>query len=460
MPCLFRSIGVIAASILLGACAALGPVSTMETNVEAPLFQWNLLATQSDPDCYNLHTKYPKWGTYVGCQSIEIFDVRNPRVYDFFSRNLNQQSCANALSGDGQRNYIRTGDQFLFIDKVTKHANAWYVPAGYFSDGVSTPDIVREILPGAILDTESPRTLSAALFHDRYFCLYDYTTIAWNKDRENYPSHIRAIDSQSDISSSGSLVPSAYRRRGCANTSFRDGLRTSGASSIVSTIFRRMVGIVNPGGVGYCPQLVHAPALAALDEQLSSMLQVGAFGDPARTQLPGCRAKEPLVLCLANVETLWFLVTTRPDDYGDASKALISDEWRQVFTRIMCYDIQAQIISQSDWSDYYSFDRGQALDTCSSIDLDELRINNEDIRPEMAAAYSFYREGFHPIKSPFRAGDFFVEAALMLTGGNGPETFLQTVASAGTIDFAMLAIVTWNQEFENDPAYQRVSANN
>ncbi|MEO1150386.1 MAG: hypothetical protein AAFW83_05275 [Pseudomonadota bacterium] len=429
-------------------CAALGPVSTMDQRVNAPLLDWDRLALQKDPDCYNLHTKYSKWGTFIGCQSIEIFDIRDRRAFDFFARNLNEQSCQNMLSSNGQRNYIRTGEPFLFIDKVTKNANVWYVPGNYFSDGVSTPDFVREILPGAILDTESPRTLSAALFHDRYFCLYDYTRIAWDKTRDNYPSHIRAMDPVLEANNAGPhpAVPIAYRRRGCANRSFRDGLRTAGASSFVSTVFRRMVGFVNPGSVGYCPQRIHAQALARLDQQLTAMLGYGDFGTPGRTQLPGCRAKEPVVLCLANPEALWFLASRRPDDYGDASDSLITDEWRQVFTRILCYDLQAQAVRKSRWDQTFSFDQAQAADLCASINIAELRTENEDIREPMAERYPLYRDRARVIASPFRAGDFIVEAAVMLIGPEGPADFLSTIASSRTVDFAMLSLAIWNQE--------------
>ncbi|MEO0674706.1 MAG: hypothetical protein AAFY32_06840 [Pseudomonadota bacterium] len=444
-----RAIGFLIWLVLCGGgCAVLGPVSTMDQRVEAPLLAWDRLALQKDPECYNLHTKYSKWGTFIGCQSMEIFDIRDRRAFDFFARNLNQQSCQNMLSGNGQRNYIRTGDPFFFIDKVTKNANVWYVPGEYFSDGVSTPDFVREILPGAILDTESPRTLSAALFHDRYFCLYDYTRIAWDKSRENYPEHIRALDPilEANNTAPHPAVPIAYRRRGCANRSFRDGLRTAGASSFVSTIFRRMVGIVNPGGVGYCPQRIHAQALASLDEKITTMLGYGPFGTPGRTQLPGCRAKEPVVLCLANPEALWFLTSRRPDDYADQSESLMTDEWRQVFTRILCYDLQAQAVGKDQWSQTFSFDRGQAAELCASINIAELRAGNEDIRLAMAERYPLYRDRNLIITSPFRAGDFIVEAAVMLTAPDGPANFLTTIASSRTVDFAMLSLAIWNQE--------------
>ncbi len=423
-------------------CAAIGPVSSIPVQENAqldPLTNWNKVAVQFDPDCYNLHTKYDEWGVFIGCQSIDIFDVRTPNVYQLFDEKLSLQNCSTILGKTGQRNYIRTGDQFLFVDKTGQNANAWYVPADYYSDGVSTPDVVREILPGAILDTDSPRTLSAALFHDRYFCLFEYSQFAWSKNRESFPSKLKGTDRAPIIK--------AYRRKGCANTSFRNGLRTAGASSFISTMFRQMVGLVNPGKSGYCPTRVHTTALSNLEKKLEKLVDVGPIGSGDRSELPGCRPKEVLILCLSKIEALWSLVTVSADDYGQLDGSFvsaISEEWRQVMNRIMCFELQA-INGQYDWPDNFKISDDIIQSQCGFIDINLLRSQNEDLRADLRVHHTIFDQNDRVIISPFRAGDFWVEAALMLSQENGPELFLQTVSSLRSIDYAMLAIADWNE---------------
>lgn len=426
--------------LLLTACAASGPIMQMRVESEYSLLRWDELIDQSDEDCYSLYTKYNKWGVFIGCQAIDIFDVRTPTVNSLFTDNLTLQGCSTKPRAQGKRNYIRTGEHLLFIDKTGGNANAWFVPAGYYSDGVSTPDVLREILPGAILDTESPKTLSAALFHDRYFCLYEYSSYAWQQDRESYPSKL------SGLRQNGYSLPVAYRRKGCANISFRNGLRAAGASSLIATVFRRMVGIVNPGKIGYCPQFVHAEALSDLDNQLEAMLGVGPIGTAGRRKLPGCRANEPVILCLSRVETLWFLVATRADDYAADNTSQITDEWRQVLTRVMCYEIQARDANEGNWPWREYFNQTQAEQICGSINVNALPSGNEDLRIKFSETHNVYAVPNLPIESPFRAGDFLVEGAFMLTKQEGPETFLRTVSGVGNIDYAMLAIVQWNEQ--------------
>ncbi len=427
-------------------CASLGPAYKIDS-IEgvASINNWNQQATDYDPGCYNLYTKYDKWGVFIGCQAIDIFDVRTENAYKLFTDNLSRQSCTTKLGTKGQRNYVRTGHHFLFVDKTGPSGNVWFVPAHYYSDGVSTPDVLREILPGAILDTESPRTLSAALFHDRYFCLFEYSGFAWSSDRENYPQQY-ALENAAIHGAEKSLpIPAAYRRKGCANVSFRNGLRAAGASSFISTLFRGMVGLVNPGKVGYCPKEVHTNALGQLEVNLSEMLGYGPIGDSRRTELPGCHAKEPLVLCLSNVQALWYLVSLRDDDYDLSNSSLISDEWRQVLTRIMCYDLQARYIPDY-WPEEYDFSLAQAEEVCGFIQLNYLVENNEDLRDPLSALHTFYTQDGYHIESPFRAGDFFVEGALMLKDRQeGAETFLRTLAGVTSIDYAMLGLVNWNE---------------
>jgi len=416
------------------------------------LVNWNQIATQYDPDCYNLYTRNSEWGTFIGCQSIEIFDVRTPNVSKLFSDNLSLQSCNTILGVKGRRNYVKTGEHFWFIDRDVNNANVWYVPKGYYSDGVSTPDFLREILPGGVLDTESPKTLSAALFHDRYFCLYSYTTKAWNSDREGYPTRLLSEVNE------GRLLPTAYRRKGCANASFRNGLRASGASSFISTVFRGMVGIVNPGKSGYCPKKIHANALIDLEEKFETMLGYGPIGTGGRAQLPGCRTKEPILLCLGEIEALWYLISWRAEEYAvgvnsSESSGLLSDEWRQVLTRIMCYDLQAHF-NEDNWPENYTFTPEQAQEVCAFVDIESLRYSNEDLRDQISDFHQIYQDPNIVIESPFRAGDFFIEGALMLNGEDGPQTFLQTVSSMPSIDYAILSIVAWNENREGSEDVQ------
>ena len=438
----FQRIFLLALAAVLTACASAGPLTPMTVSETNTLARWDQIATQRDSNCYNLFTKYSQWGVFIGCQAIDIFDVRDSNLAEVFTDNLSLQSCSTKPRLEGQRNYIRTGEHLLFLDKTRFAANAWFVPAGYYSDGVSTPDFLREIVPGAILDTESPRTLSAALFHDRYFCLFEYTRIVWNPEREDYPQRLKALGRPA-APLPGSL-PTAYRRKGCANISFRNGLRSAGASSIVSTIFRRMVGIVNPGKVGYCPQRIHGQALADLDRQLEAMLNFGPIGTKGREALPGCRAKEPVTLCLSRVPALWSLVGVRPDDYDVTGPELITDEWRQVFMRIMCYEIQAR--DTTNWPFENTLSKSEAETTCSFLDLNAIPSDNALLRQTFIDEHAIYEKPELVLESPFRAGDFFVEAALLLTQ-EGPGSFLRTVSSTGSLDFAMLAIVDWNMRF-------------
>ncbi len=439
----FCSVYFFALMVLVSACATQGPITSLKVSEENTLVDWDTRAATDSSDCYSLYTKFNNWGVFIGCQAIDIFDVRTVTVNNLFVDNLSRQGCSTKPGVDGQRNYIRTGEHLLFLDKTGINANAWFVPAGYYSDGVSTPNVLREIVPGAILDTESPRTLSAALFHDRYFCLFEYTSIAWNAERDNFPSKLKGI-----IQNGGEL-PTAYRRKGCANASFRNGLRAAGASSIVATVFRRMVGIVNPGKKGYCPKIIHADALGVLDAKFENMLGYGENGTYQRKELPGCRENEPVFLCLSRVEALWFLVATRDDDYDTTATPRIPDEWRQVFMRIMCYEMQAHTL-EGNWPWSTIFNRAQANDLCGLIDLDRLPAENEALRTDFQEVHDIYTNQELAIESPFRAGDFMVEAALMLMQENGPEIFLSTVSGLNTIDYAMLAIVNWNEEF--DPA--------
>ena len=443
-----RCLILVVVSGLLGACAALGPSRSMTSSVNPALLDWPEVASSYDEQCFNLHTKYSKWGVFVGCQSVDIFDIRTDNAERWFDANLARQSCMTNLDQDGQRNYIRTGADFLFIDKTRQNANAWFVPAGYYSDGVSSPDILREVLPGAILDTESPRTLSAALFHDRYFCLFEYTRIAWNPDRENFPDRFLKAYRANELDGlyASKANPIVYRRRGCSNVSFRNGLRTAGASSFISTVYRRMVGLVNPGGKGYCPRNVHADALVILDQQLETMLQIAPLGSDNRIMPGPCKAKLPLVLCLADIRALRAVTSVQPSDYGSIDNATLSDEWRQVLTRIMCFELQARDVRDDWYANEPLFTRSEIEDVCAAVAVDELTIFNEDIRSDMAELHALYANPNEPIESPFRAGDFLVEGALMLTQPDGPATFLRTVAGTRSVDFAMLAIVQWNEQ--------------
>lgn len=443
----------------LNSCAAMGPISSIDnaqTEIRPTLANWDKFAGRRDEECYTLHTKHAEWGVFIGCQAIDIFDVRTPNVFDLFQRNLTLQNCTTQLESQGQRNYVRTGNQFLYLDKTSEHANAWYVPAGYYSDGVSTPNVIREILPGAILDTDSPRTLSAALFHDRYFCLFEYSRKAWDSNRENFPERLKlrrsfAGENRGGESNSAAAVdyPDAYRRKGCANTSFRNGLRSAGASSFISTVFRSMVGLVNPGKEGYCPRIVHAPALIALEQELEKTFNIEPINSPQRKNLPGCRAKEPIILCLSRIEVLWSLVSVQADDYAllEGAQSRFSDEFRQVMQRIMCYELQA-LNGDYNWPENFKVSTQIIQEQCGFIDINLFQSQNADMLEDFTLDGNTLYGADSIIVSPFRAGDFWIEAALMLTSENGMQTFLQTVSSLKSIDYAMLAIVDWNMRNE------------
>ncbi len=432
-------------ALLLSGCAALGPSETLEQAGRQHLLDWPEQAAAYDQSCFNVYTRYSTWGVFIGCQAIDIFDIRSPNLFLSFNESLERQSCKTPLGTDGERNYVRTGEQLIFIDKSALRANAWYVPADYYSDGVSTPNILRELVPGAILDTESPRTLSAALFHDRYFCLYEYTAIAWNPDRENFPDRFRVLFDSGALKGlrAKADIPIAYRRRGCANVSFQNGLRAAGASNFIATIFRRTVGIVNGGQRGYCPRYVHAEALTRLDLTFEDLLDVGPISSPGRTVLPNCRAKEPMILCLADLDNLWFVIAMQPDDYGSPAEARLDTDWRQVLTRIFCYDLQARD-ARGDFFARFSFSENEAHAVCARVNINQLENTNDDIREAMSRKYPLYADLTEPIESPFRAGDFLVEGALLLTSENGPADFLRMVGGAATVDFAMLGLVYAN----------------
>ncbi len=222
-------------------------------------------------------------GQFVGCQRNEIYDVRSPILWDAMETFLQRVGCQGSVTAAEDQVYLVNQRPFLFFDRANR--TAWFVPGEFPSDGATVPSDLRRFLRGSTWDTSSPKTFPAAMVHDRYFCLRNYT----------------------EQSGAGGADPSpwasdeiAYRRRGCANDAFNNALATSGLGDRAGNVMTAAVKLANPGVRGYCP-LGQADDVMIVNDILEDFYGAAPRRDDF---FPDCEAFEPAILCLSIKENL------------------------------------------------------------------------------------------------------------------------------------------------------------
>lgn len=375
-------------------CLLLISCATRKEQEYAPLYDWsktNFSVLPTDDEilegCLRYVNKRNNPGQIIGCQQTEVFDVRNPELQAFTKRKLGEQSCVASASAAGNRFYVRTNRHFFFLDKQLR--TFWYVPAGYYSDGVSIPDSLLLFLPGPVWDPATPKTLPAALVHDRYLCLRTKTFEARKQDKEL----------------------ALYRRKSCTNTAFENNLKTSGTANTVGALMYTAVSLANREPAGYCPKRQYDD-VAALEQRLGR--DMPALAKPQR-DLPNCYSQEPSLLCLSNIKNLDHLAQNR-------GTIKVSDDWRAVFNKFSCLEKTATASHKAKSPPLAD----QAY--CDARDIDFTQSK----------------------KSPFRAGDLWIESSGLLAREDmadaGPQKLLQVLAPANNIDTAIDLLIKWNKE--------------
>ncbi len=420
------------------------------------LWEWHE-RNQADVDsrCPVFHTRVSRWGQVIGCQSLETLDARSYGVTNLVNRHLVSQGCDslcrrddtrptgyNCDDTDIRRAFTRTRRHFLFLDKESR--TLWYVPENYYSDGLSIPDWLVRPLAFLGQGTADPKTLPSALSHDRYICLH-------NDARANAIAAKRVVQEMADDDVRRGLtreqwrdrlqhLSEGFRRKGCANDAFENALQATGNSNVLTRAMRTAVGWANSGRWGYCPQFQYNH-VAALDNALDGFaVPVDDRTLRMRDVMRDCHEAEPVVLCLSDRDNLRDVLAA----FKGVQDAPDLAPWFALGERVFCLDHAAaraeRVAGLAALSDNVA-ERARFAAEWALFKADDVRcaVQGAPYVPADLATTTLKPD------SPLRAGDLWIEIAPRLNC-TSPQSALDLIADAPTMDAAMVRVITWNRD--------------